>query len=657
MKTLILFSLVSILSLVSFGQETLPVPESLTVKNIPEITSEDLQKLEEMMQMADPYGDRYKLLGLDHQGNLFVTKNRKEILIKPAGKDEFQPVEVEISSGYQQTFFPNRQKTIFTKEEGAEETIHLYIHDFEKDTLYKAYQPQNRISNFLISPDASYALIYEMNQPRVDGILYKLQLDGTEKLEKIADLNGYNQLQQFDKSQENVFLLNSTNSKDGKLLKLNLKTGKQSFVFEEEIHRDYYQERRTAFFDKQKRFRLFDNDSKALYAQTGTTGNAREFAVLWEIDLTTNVKMRLSPDILGDVTQFELTNDEQFVVYATDLGGDKKLHVYDRKSNVSKVIYDKHFIFKGEKTFLLDPENHTVYFVVYNEGVTEVISFDLLSRETKSLLQTKKALIHDQVELEEFLVPVADEKIGAMEGIPGFLYLPKDNLQTKLPVVIYFHGGPSNHDEALPLAYLDEGSAAIRLNYRGSTGYGVSFEQADNGFNRHKQVEDLKYLYDWIKEHPRLDENRIILFGGSWGGYMVMAAMTKFPDLFYAGYSGAGVSDLVSIATNEFFIGWSSNEIGDVNDPKMLAYLKENSPYMHGKNLKRPLMLVHGSADVRVPIENATKMIESIEQNGGSLRYIIGKGGHTTGMSMEEMNYTFTALKMFIDEMIGVYDE
>lgn len=135
---------------------------------------------------------------------------------------------------------------------------------------------------------------------------------------------------------------------------------------------------------------------------------------------------------------------------------------------------------------------------------------------------------------------------------------------------------------------------------------------------------------------------------------MVMAARTKFPDLIYAGYSGAGVSDLVSIASNEFFIGWSSNEIGDVNNPKMLAYLQENSPYMHGKNLKRPLMLVHGSTDAHVPVENATNMIESIEQNGGSLRYIINNGGHTGGMSMEKMDYTFTALKMFMDEMIGI---
>ncbi|MFD2891514.1 alpha/beta hydrolase family protein [Flavobacterium chuncheonense] len=532
----------------------------------------------------DPFGDSYYLLGIDNHENVIIVKNRNEILIKKLDSNSFKSFNKKISVDANQTFLTNQQKSLFIRKEGSEETYKLYINDFALDSTYAAYEPKERVFSFLVAKDNSFALVFEINTPTNDGTLYKLYLNKEKQIEKICDLEGFNWLQQMDENKEFVYILNSKNANEGRLLKLNLNTAQIVNVYKEEINNNCYQNLNA------NNFKLFSSGERALYTRTGHKGLTKEFIALWEVNTKTGKKIRLSPEVMGNVNEFDLTEDENQVVFVVDFAGKRTLYSFDLQLRKLKTLYDKFPILKRNKSFLLNRRTKEIYFISYNNGIMQLNELDIISGEISTLVQSEKAPIEDQVLLEEFILPVEDKTIGVMPGIPCFLYLPKETTNTKLPVFVNFHGGPSEHREALPKSPLFKGTADLVMNYRGSTGYGVTYEKADDGFNRHKQIDDLKYLYEWIKQDPRLDENKIILCGESWGGYMVMATMTRFPDLFYGGFSKNGVSDLTSISTNDYLIGTMRAEIGDTSNPEMLEYQIKNSPCNYGGKIKKTII-------------------------------------------------------------------
>lgn len=650
MKSLIFLLTFLWSSLFANAQDQVPVPESLIVKNVPPVTTVQIEEFMEFMQAPDPSGDRYQLIGTDSENDIFISKNQNQTLVWDSTEDKFEKLDVNFESGIRFTFHPTEKKTLFIREVSADEKQTLFIHDYAIDSLYPIYESHKRIADYILSPDLSTVFVYEIQSPAIKGTIFRVSLKDPEEVVKVTDIPiYYGFFQEFDSTAKHVYLLGSETARDAKLFKIDLSSGETSLMFDEEREELFYHELISTFGDFNKRFISLKTAPKAFYARTGTFGNAKEFSVLWEVDLETGQKKQISPDVTGDVTQFEISQDEKYVIYAIDRQRKRSLHLYDVDRKSTSTLYDEKPIIKDGSTFLLNGKS--IFLSTYNEGRIEILELDITSGDYRTVLKSEKSPVYDEVVLEEFMFPVADKKIGFMKGIPGYLYMPKKTSKEKLPVVVRFHGGPASYEEPYPLMPLLEEVAVINLNYRGSVGYGVSFEKADNGYNRHKQIEDMEYLVMWIKKHPRLDEKKIFLSGGSWGGYMVLASMTTFPDLFSGGFAAAAVSDLPSIASNKFFIGFSRTEVGDVNDPEMLAYLIQNSPYMHGDKIRRPLMLFHGSNDIRVPIENATKMIESIEKNGGNVRYILSKGGHHQGSGFEAMKYKAVALMAFEREM------
>jgi len=204
------------------------------------------------------------------------------------------------------------------------------------------------------------------------------------------------------------------------------------------------------------------------------------------------------------------------------------------------------------------------------------------------------------------------------ESVPVFLYRPAGS--GPFPVVIMIHGGPEAQLRPIfsPLAqyFVTNGYAVAAPNVRGSTGYGKRYEHLDDVRKRLDSVRDLAALQDWLAGVDWVDANRAVLYGGSYGGYMVLAGLAFQPERWAAGIEIVGISSLVSFLENT--AAWRrairEREYGSLEHDR--AFLTEVSPLTQVERIRAPLFIVHGANDPRVPVGEARQIHRSLTERG-----------------------------------------
>ena len=168
------------------------------------------------------------------------------------------------------------------------------------------------------------------------------------------------------------------------------------------------------------------------------------------------------------------------------------------------------------------------------------------------------------------------------------------------------------------------GVAVVVPNVRGSTGYGTTYVGLDNGFQREDSVKDIGALLDWIDTQPDLDSDRIAVFGGSYGGYMVLASAVHYSDRLKAAVDIVGISNFVTFLENtqDYRRDLRRVEYGDERDPEMRAHLERISPLNNVDRISVPLFIVQGENDPRVPVTESTQMVEALRENGNDVWYM-----------------------------------
>ena len=220
--------------------------------------------------------------------------------------------------------------------------------------------------------------------------------------------------------------------------------------------------------------------------------------------------------------------------------------------------------------------------------------------------------------------------------IPGFYYKPAPRFTGKRPVMVVIHGGPEGQSEAGFIGrnnyFLNElGVAIVYPNVRGSTGYGKQFVALDNGEKREDSVKDLGALLDWIAAQPELDADRVMITGGSYGGYMTLAASVHYADRIRCAVDIVGISNFVTFLehTEAYRQDLRRVEYGDERVPAMRAKLQEMSPLTHAAKIKKPLFVVQGRNDPRVPASEAEQIVATLQKGGTPVWYLEGKDeGH-----------------------------
>ena len=222
-------------------------------------------------------------------------------------------------------------------------------------------------------------------------------------------------------------------------------------------------------------------------------------------------------------------------------------------------------------------------------------------------------------------------------SIPAFYYRPADlKPGEKVPVLINIHGGPEA--QSFPsfspqIQYLLKTLrvAVLVPNVRGSSGYGKTYVQLDNGFKRKDSVKDIGALLDWIAKQPELDNDRVGVYGGSYGGYMVLASMVDYNDRIRAGIDVVGISHFSTFLTNteSYRRDLRRVEYGDERETKMRAFHEKIAPLNNAKAITKPLFVAQGFNDPRVPYTEAEQMVKAVRGNGGDVWYLMFKDeGH-----------------------------
>ena len=194
-----------------------------------------------------------------------------------------------------------------------------------------------------------------------------------------------------------------------------------------------------------------------------------------------------------------------------------------------------------------------------------------------------------------------------------------------LPVIVSVHGGPEGQERPgfnpLYQYYLSRGYAVLATNVRGSTGYGKTFTHLDDVKNREDSVKDLAAAHAWLVRSGGADPKRIAVMGGSYGGYMTMAAITLYPDLWAAAVNTVGIVNWETFLKNTSGYRRRQREVEYGMLDKDIDFLREISPIRKIDRIKTPLFVIHGKNDPRVPYTEAEQVVEALKKRGAVVEY------------------------------------
>ncbi|AHG00116.1 peptidase S9 [Halostagnicola larsenii XH-48] len=240
--------------------------------------------------------------------------------------------------------------------------------------------------------------------------------------------------------------------------------------------------------------------------------------------------------------------------------------------------------------------------------------------------------------------------------VPGYLTLPESTEEGATPVIVDIHGGPESQRRpsfsSVKQYFLNRGYAYFEPNVRGSAGYGSEYASLDDVEKRMDSVADIRACVEWLQDHPAIDPDRIACKGGSYGGFMVLAALTEYPDLWAAGVDVVGIANFVTFLENtgDWRRKLREAEYGSLADNR--EFLAEISPINNVESLEAPLFVLHGENDPRVPVGEAEQIVEQAREQGVPVRKLIfDDEGH--GFSkLDNRIEAYAEIADFLDEHV-----
>jgi dipeptidyl aminopeptidase/acylaminoacyl peptidase len=231
-------------------------------------------------------------------------------------------------------------------------------------------------------------------------------------------------------------------------------------------------------------------------------------------------------------------------------------------------------------------------------------------------------------------------------AIPLLAYLPS---RVKPPVVIDLHGGPEDQWQRRWAGFAQflvaRGFAVVQPNVRGSTGYGAAFAALDDGRHREDAVRDVGAVLDWIVATDTFDVRRVYVMGTSYGGYLALAALARYPDRLRGGIDLVGIADFVTFleGTRGDRRDQRRAEYGDERDPETRAFLARISPLAYARGIRAPVVVAHGRRDPRVPPADADRLVAALRAAGTIVWYVVADDeGH--GFAKPENRGVFEVL-------------
>jgi dipeptidyl aminopeptidase/acylaminoacyl peptidase len=395
----------------------------------------------------------------------------------------------------------------------------------------------------------------------------------------------------------------------------------------------------------------WSRDGKGIYFVADLAG---EFQQLYYIDLDTRNVEALSAHLNWNISEIELSPDGNLLAVVANEDGVSKLYLMDTQTQQLEPLEMGMGLISHPR---FSPDNQSLAFTFNRpQSPADIYTFSLENGEVTRWTESEVGGLNTRHFASPELIryPSFDEL-----EIPAFYYRPKLNSDRPLPVLIHIHGGPESQFQpgfsSMFQYWLNElNIAVIAPNVRGSTGYGKTYIKLDNGYLREDSVKDIGALLDWIEKQPELDQRRVCVLGGSYGGYMVLASLVHYSHRLKAGVDMVGISNFVTFLKNTkaYRRDLRRVEYGDERDPDMRAFLEKISPTTNADKIKVPLFVAQGLNDPRVPASEAEQIVKTVRENGQKVWYALAKDEGHGFQKQANLEYYYTAVSDFLETFL-----
>lgn len=366
----------------------------------------------------------------------------------------------------------------------------------------------------------------------------------------------------------------------------------------------------------------FSNNNNEIWIRSDKDN---EFDRLGTFNLTTKKFTFYTSAIPWNVENYTLSEDQKTLVFTTNEAGLSKMYIMN---TATKLYNEVKNLPAGLISSMRFTSDDTTIFFTQSTAKSASDVFQLILKTGEVIRWTKSELGQIQESDIALPKPISWKSFDKLT-INGFYYPASTKFKGKRPVVISIHGGPEGQSMASFLGannyYTNEmGVAFIAPNVRGSSGFGKTFLTKDNGFLREDSVKDIGALLDWIALQPELDKDKIMIMGGSYGGYMSLATAFHFADRIKCSVDIVGISNFNTFLKNteDYRRDLRRVEYGDERIPEMAAFMERIAPINNVDKIKKPIFIIQGKNDPRVPLSEATQMRDKLKSNGNVVWYL-----------------------------------
>jgi len=599
----------------SQGQSTSTIKpnENLIVKNIPELPQSlvtdvlkytesrsagaaDWHPVKREMLMSTRFGNTNQLHYIKMPGG---ARTQITFFAEPVGNAVFEPVKGD--------YF------IFSRDAGGNEFGQLYRYDLRDGAITMLSDGgRNQNGNVRFNSAKNLVAFTSTKRNGTDRDIYTLDPRNPASVKLVHQVAGGGwAVLDWSPDDSKMLIREGLSVNDSKLYILDLKTGLRTLTGP--VSKKELISNGGARFSKEGKYYYFITDFNS------------EFSRLARWDIATNEIKIITNNINWDVAGFDMKEDGSKIIFTVNEAGITKVFLLETAGLTYKPITGLPVGLIGSINWRRNSDEF-VFGYSSARNNSDIYTHDLASGKTERWTESELGGINATNLTEPELI-----KWKSFDGleISGFYYTPSAKFTGKRPVIINIHGGPEG--QSLPgfqgrnNYFLEEmGVAIIYPNVRGSSGFGKTFVKLDNGMLRENSVKDIGALLDWIATQPGLDASRIMVTGGSYGGYMSLAVSVHYADKIKCAVDVVGISNFNTFLKNteSYRRDLRRVEYGDERDPKMAEFLEKISPNNHADKIKKPLFIVQGGNDPRVPRTEAEQMFNTLNSAGKTVWYL-----------------------------------
>lgn len=577
---------------------------------------------------------------------LLIASNRSgiyNVYTVPTAGGSYTPITASDTTSYfAESFFPNDDRMLLSADGNGDEIDHIFLRD-STGTITDLTPEKAAKSQFYGWAEDGQSFYFGSNKmnPKFFDV-YEMDISNFNSKMIYQNNDGLN-FNGISNDKNYIALAQSLNTNDSDLYVYNVKTREKIKVNDNQSGNSAQD---------------FSNDSATFYY---TTDDGVEFSYLMKYDLNTKEKSNVIQKN-WDIVGASFTEKGNYMVVYVNEDGKNAIEVIDVATNSPIDLPD----FGDQSITSVDFSDNEQWMRLFVGGSNTPSNLYTYNFETKAQHQLTEVLNED-IHPED-LVTAKVVRYKSFDGveIPAIYYLPHQATKdTKVPAMVWVHGGPGGQTRQGFSSFIqymvNHGYAVLAVNNRGSSGYGKTFYQMDDLNHGEKDLQDCVEGKNWLATQPEIDGDKIGIIGGSYGGYMTMAALTFTPEEFKVGVNIYGVTNWIRTLKSipPYWESMRKSLYLELGDPftEDSVRLKRISPLFHTDKVTKPLIVLQGAQDPRVLQVESDEIVAGVRKNGVPVEYVLFEDEGHGFIKKENQIEAYSRVMQFLDKYLKNNDQ